>query len=61
MNATQRLGLATLGALLAGGLLLAACTVPDDPHPHEGDARDATPHHPGSPRAAPASGTPDRG
>ncbi|MET9606563.1 hypothetical protein ABZZ17_16035 [Streptomyces sp. NPDC006512] len=29
-NASQRLGLGLLGALLAGGLLLAACSAPDD-------------------------------
>ncbi|MEU9148638.1 hypothetical protein [Streptomyces sp. NPDC048349] len=28
-NAPQRLGFGLLGALLAGGLLLAACAVPD--------------------------------
>ncbi|MEU9159706.1 hypothetical protein AB0D29_05375 [Streptomyces sp. NPDC048424] len=30
-NASQRLGFGILGALLAGGLLLAACAVPDGP------------------------------
>ncbi|MEU9236912.1 hypothetical protein [Streptomyces subrutilus] len=29
-NASQRLGFGLLGALLAGGLLLAACAAPDD-------------------------------
>ncbi|GLV86521.1 hypothetical protein Slala03_62100 [Streptomyces lavendulae subsp. lavendulae] len=47
VNETKRLGLAVLGALLAGGLLLAACADPDvqappkDPGdvvlPHRGD------------------------
>ncbi|MFD4864068.1 hypothetical protein [Streptomyces sp. NPDC058412] len=30
-NASQRLGFGILGGLLAGGLLLAACAVPDGP------------------------------
>ncbi|MFE1899441.1 hypothetical protein [Streptomyces yangpuensis] len=29
-NAAKRLGFAAAGALLAGGLLLAACSLPDD-------------------------------
>ncbi|WP_158879996.1 hypothetical protein [Streptomyces sp. NRRL F-4428] len=34
-NAAERLGFAAVGALLAGGLLLAACTLPDDrPDPY---------------------------
>ncbi|MFB0632532.1 hypothetical protein [Streptomyces sp. AB3(2024)] len=47
MNETKRLGIAALGALLASGLLLAACADPDvrapakDPGdlvlPHRGD------------------------
>ncbi|KPI00762.1 hypothetical protein OV450_5044 [Actinobacteria bacterium OV450] len=36
-NASQRLGFALLGALLAAGLLLAACAVP------QGPARDRKP------------------
>ncbi|WP_158717880.1 hypothetical protein [Streptomyces sp. NRRL F-2664] len=36
-NPAERLGCAAVGALLAGGLLLAACTVPDDrPGPVQG-------------------------
>ncbi|MFD9081081.1 hypothetical protein ACFQ7B_22655 [Streptomyces erythrochromogenes] len=43
-NAAKRLGFAAVGALLAGGLLLAACTLPDDrPGPlREGDGRGRT-------------------
>ncbi|MFF5706078.1 hypothetical protein ACFY7H_26895 [Streptomyces sp. NPDC012794] len=42
MNATKRLGLALLGALLAAGLLAAACSTPGGrtgalpPAPHDG-------------------------
>ncbi|MBZ9598947.1 hypothetical protein ACWGQT_12655 [Streptomyces yangpuensis] len=40
-NAAERLGFAAAGALLAGGLLLAACTLPGDrPAPlREADGR----------------------
>ncbi|MCI4085742.1 MULTISPECIES: hypothetical protein [Streptomyces] len=40
-NAAKRLGFAAVGALLAGGLLLAACTLPEDrPAPvREADGR----------------------
>ncbi|WP_168714608.1 hypothetical protein [Streptomyces sp. A0592] len=43
-NAAKRLGFAAVGALLAGGLLLAACTLPDDrPDPlREADGRGRT-------------------
>ncbi|MFF9979368.1 hypothetical protein [Streptomyces erythrochromogenes] len=37
-NAAKRLGFAAVGALLAGGLLLAACTLPDD---RQGPLREA--------------------
>ncbi|MFJ6052680.1 hypothetical protein [Streptomyces sp. NPDC092307] len=42
MNASKRVGFAVVGALLAGGLLLAACAVPEDRH-----AGDVVFHHPG--------------
>ncbi|MFD6230464.1 hypothetical protein ACFWFZ_26880 [Streptomyces sp. NPDC060232] len=46
-NAAKRLGCAAVGALLAGGLLLAACALPDDrPDPAreaDGRARQGTP------------------
>lgn len=42
MNASKRVGFAVVGALLAGGLLLAACAVPED---HR--AGDVVFHHPG--------------
>ncbi|MFF8267842.1 hypothetical protein ACF059_10630 [Streptomyces sp. NPDC016562] len=42
-NASQRLGFGLVGALLAGGLLLAACAVPDG-RPRSGDV---LVHHPG--------------
>ncbi|MFF4323578.1 hypothetical protein [Streptomyces sp. NPDC001568] len=47
-NASKRLGLGLLGALLAGGLLLAACSVPDDrpPAPDPGDV--VLPHQGGT-------------
>ncbi|MFE9631927.1 hypothetical protein [Streptomyces sp. NPDC006463] len=35
-NASKRLGFGFLGALLAGGLLLAACVAPDDGGRSEG-------------------------
>ncbi|MDX6765072.1 MULTISPECIES: hypothetical protein [Streptomyces] len=43
-NAAERLGCAAVGALLAGGLLLAACALPDDrPGPvREADGRERT-------------------
>ncbi|MFD0269413.1 hypothetical protein ACFVGY_23015 [Streptomyces sp. NPDC127106] len=45
-NAAERLGLGLLGALLAGGLLVAACAVPD--------GRPADPgRHPAAPPTAP--------
>ncbi|MEU2392769.1 hypothetical protein [Streptomyces sp. NPDC007369] len=47
-NAAERLGLGLLGALLAGGLLIAACAVPD------GRAADPARRHPDAPPAAPA-------
>ncbi|MGW5344377.1 hypothetical protein [Streptomyces sp. HUAS TT3] len=46
-NAAERLGLGFLGALLAGGLLIAACAAPD------GGAADAG-RHPAAPPTAPA-------
>lgn len=42
MNASKRVGFAVVGALLAGGLLLAACAAPEG---H--DAGDVVFHHPG--------------
>uniref|UniRef100_A0AAU2JVZ9 Uncharacterized protein n=1 Tax=Streptomyces sp. NBC_00049 TaxID=2903617 RepID=A0AAU2JVZ9_9ACTN len=54
MNASQRLGFGLLGALLAGGLLLAACAVPEGRGRAE-DPRDALLRHPVSPEA-PGSG-----
>ncbi|MEV7418669.1 alginate lyase family protein [Streptomyces sp. NPDC089919] len=46
-NATKRLGLGLLGALLAAGLLLAACAAPDG-RDHPGTAAtDVVFHHPG--------------
>ncbi|MFD3870195.1 hypothetical protein [Streptomyces sp. NPDC058623] len=47
-NASKRLGLGLLGALLAGGLLLAACSLPDDrpPAPDPGDV--LAPHQDGT-------------
>ncbi|MGW7460107.1 hypothetical protein [Streptomyces sp. NPDC054797] len=42
-NTSQRLGFGLVGALLAGGLLLAACAAPDGP-PRSGDV---LVHHPG--------------
>ncbi|MFF3675497.1 hypothetical protein ACFYYS_16060 [Streptomyces sp. NPDC002120] len=38
-NASQRLGFGILGALLAGGLLLAACAAPDGPAPADEEGR----------------------
>ncbi|MEU9084171.1 hypothetical protein [Streptomyces sp. NPDC048357] len=38
-NASQRLGFGILGALLAGGLLLAACAAPDGPARAEEEGR----------------------
>ncbi|MDA5279538.1 hypothetical protein [Streptomyces sp. Isolate_45] len=48
-NASKRLGLGLLGALLAGGLLLAACSVPDD-RTHTPDPGDVVLPHRGGPR-----------
>ncbi|MFD7626494.1 hypothetical protein ACFV7Q_10675 [Streptomyces sp. NPDC059851] len=45
-NAAERLGLGLLGALLAGGLLIAACTAPDG---RPADAR----RHPTAPSPTP--------
>ncbi|MEU4124825.1 hypothetical protein [Streptomyces virginiae] len=51
-NAAKRIGFAAVGALLAGGLLLAACTLPEDrPDPvreADGRGRQGTPA-PGAP------------
>ncbi|MFE0578712.1 MULTISPECIES: hypothetical protein [unclassified Streptomyces] len=51
-NAAKRLGCAAVGALLAGGLLLAACALPDG-RPgtvHDADGRGRTgPAEPGGP------------
>ncbi|MET8754471.1 hypothetical protein ABZW32_30905 [Streptomyces sp. NPDC004667] len=44
MNETKRLGLAALGALLAGGLLLAACADPDVQAPPKGPGDAVLPH-----------------
>ncbi|NXY97842.1 hypothetical protein HYE82_26410 [Streptomyces sp. BR123] len=46
-STAERLGLGLLGALLAGGLLLAACVVPDG-------RSDGARRHPAAPSAAPA-------
>ncbi|WP_328787974.1 MULTISPECIES: alginate lyase family protein [unclassified Streptomyces] len=43
MNASKRVGFAVVGALLAGGLLLAACAAPEGRH----RAGDVVFHHPG--------------
>ncbi|MEW2588126.1 hypothetical protein [Streptomyces virginiae] len=53
MNAAERLGFAAVGALLAGGLLLAACTLPEDrpEHAREADGRGL--------QGTPAPGAPD--
>ncbi|WP_280916785.1 hypothetical protein [Streptomyces sp. SPB4] len=47
MNETKRLGLAVLGALLAGGLLLAACADPDVQAPPKGPGDVVLPHRDG--------------
>ncbi|MFD8021312.1 hypothetical protein ACFV6G_12895 [Streptomyces lavendulae] len=47
VNETKRLGLAVLGALLAGGLLLAACADPDVQAPPKGPGDVVLPHRGG--------------
>lgn len=58
-HAPQRLGLALLGALLAAGLLVAACASPED---RTGTGRPADPvaDHPAHPPATPGQ-APGRG
>ncbi|MER6390707.1 hypothetical protein ACFXEL_26015 [Streptomyces sp. NPDC059382] len=46
-NASKRLGFGLLGAVLAGGLLLAACAVPDG-RARVGDSGETVSRHPGA-------------
>ncbi|MCY0918867.1 hypothetical protein OS965_11855 [Streptomyces sp. H27-G5] len=46
-NASKRLGFGLLGAVLASGLLLAACAVPEG-RAHDGDTGEAVSRHPGA-------------
>ncbi|MFC9812793.1 hypothetical protein ACFVJM_12085 [Streptomyces virginiae] len=58
MNAAERLGFAAVGALLAGGLLLAACTLPEDrPDP----VREADGHGGRGTPAPVCAGVPEQG
>ncbi|MGW0392153.1 hypothetical protein ACWDYJ_14935 [Streptomyces sp. NPDC003042] len=55
MNASQRIGLGLVGALLAGGLLSAARAAPDDRTPAQDPGGGTTATGP-SPPPAPAAG-----
>ncbi|MET9883043.1 hypothetical protein ABZZ20_07715 [Streptomyces sp. NPDC006430] len=57
-NASERLGLGLLGALLAGGLLLAVCAAPDG-RARGADPGDAGPRHPAPVSAAPGPRVPN--
>nr|WSX49048.1 hypothetical protein OG409_08855 [Streptomyces sp. NBC_00974] len=55
-SASKRLGLGIVGALLAGGLLLAACAAPEG-RAHAGARGDMVFRHPGVVSATPGSST----